>query len=766
MENGQTGAGGIRILMLSINNYFGVMKSFSFTFLLLLLVCGTSFAQENEVSIIDSRHYSHVFGEIRNYRIFLPPDYFDNPQKRYPVIYYFHGWSQRYFGSTSHTSLGIDKGDDNNGDNLANYVTAHDVIVVKPDGYNRNPEGEYYLRPYNVSPVETNRQFPIYFPELVEYIDASYHTIADRNHRAVSGLSMGGFMIFWIGGKYPHLVSAAGNFCGSTEFWVGPKNSPVEYRHIDMYKNYNGMKVRLNYGDKDFIRCYHQDMNKVWTQVMDNYEYKIYDAAHSTCGLSEMFDFILRTFENPPEKPQKWHHIDVYPEFSVWEYHIGSDREIPGFTILENVNKRGFRCSVREFLPDGELMPFVHLSVTTAPVYEKDQQYIINDLDPNGVKVSKKIIKSDQSGRLKINLNGGLHEIGINTVEAPPNINMASYGIENMSWATTGKEVAISVKLLNKGGVAAEGVKAKLVGTRNSANVLQGETVYGSIAPNEIRDPHIPFTFIVQSDRIEMERFELIIRDENSNKWSDFIDVPLRADQPEIKDFEIADGSIFEVAEAGDDTATVFLGAGNGDGVANPGESIVILIKDQDRYWRTYLHTSDKYVNQSGINIRVSDNWGSYDHVGGSAKYSVPVISSDCPENHRIEFFAEYWLPDYPNHIIKRGKVKVKVNGTDATPPTVQWVKGSGDNVIEAKVYDGGKIQTVKVKFISRDQPEKLLEIELKDNGKEGDRAEGDNVYSQKIPDQKFGLYSVEIEALDSFGNRVVENRSDVIVIH
>ncbi|MCK4746696.1 MAG: hypothetical protein KAT15_06665, partial [Bacteroidales bacterium] len=343
------------------------MKSFTTSFLLLMLVSGTSFAQADDVTIIDSRHYSNVFGEMRNYRIFLPPGYYDNPTKRYPVIYFYHGWSQRYFGITRGNAY--DKGDDNGGDNIANYVAGHEVIVVKPDGYNRNPEGEYYLRPYNVSPVETNRQFPIYFPELVEYIDASYHTISDRNHRAVSGLSMGGFMTFWIGGKYPHLVSAAGNFCGSTEFWVGPKNSPVEYRHLDMYNNYKGMKVRLNYGDKDFIRCYHQDMNKVWTQVMDNYKYKIYNAAHSTCGLSEMFDFLLETFENPPEIPQNWHHTDVYPEFSVWEYQISSDRDVPGFTILENVNRRGFRCSVREFLPDGELMPSVQLSVTTAPVY-------------------------------------------------------------------------------------------------------------------------------------------------------------------------------------------------------------------------------------------------------------------------------------------------------------------------------------------------------------------------------------------------------------
>ena len=146
--------------------------------------------------------------------------------------------------------------------------------MLKPDGYNRSPGEEYYLRPYNIGPVETFRQYPVYFPELVSFIDASYSTIADRNHRAISGLSMGGFMSYWIGGKYPHLISAIGNFCGSAEFVVGPKDFPVEYRHIEMYKNYEGINVRLNYGNEDFIRYYHRDLNKIWTQVMDNYEYQ------------------------------------------------------------------------------------------------------------------------------------------------------------------------------------------------------------------------------------------------------------------------------------------------------------------------------------------------------------------------------------------------------------------------------------------------------------------------------------------------------------
>ncbi|RLD28469.1 MAG: hypothetical protein DRI73_11555, partial [Bacteroidetes bacterium] len=201
-------------------------------------------------------------------------------------------------------------------------------------------------------------------------------------------------------------------------------------------------------------------------------------------------------------------------------------------------------------------------------------------------------------------------------------------------------------------------------------------------------------------------------------------------------------------------------------GVANPGESIVILIKDQNIYWRAYLYTSDKYVNPFGINIRVSDNWGSYDHVGGSAKYSVPVLSSDCPGNHKVEFFAEYWLPDYPYHIIKRGKVKINVTGKDRTPPKVGWIRISGDNVIQARIYDGSKIQSVIAKLISKDKPEEFFKVELKDNGKEGDRAEADNVFSKMIPDQKFGLYNIEIEATDSFGNNMIEKESDVFVLH
>jgi len=709
----------------------------------------------DSVTILDSRHYSNVFGEIRNYRIFLPRGYFQIPHKKYPVIYFLHGWSQRYFGDGGQKYDEFDKGNDNNGDNIANFVSNHEVIVVKSDGYNRGTEEKYYLRPYNIDPVETFRQFPIYYPELIDYIDTHYHTIADREHRGISGLSMGGFMTFWIGGKYPQLFSAAGNFCGSAEFIVGPRDFPVEYRHIDMYKNYAGMNLRLNYGNKDFIRSYHEDMNRIWPAIMDNYQYKIYNAEHSTCGLGEMFEFLFNTFRNPPARPMRWDHVDVYPEFSVWGYHVSSDRNVPGFMILENVDKRGFKCSVREFLPDGELLPFVNLTITTAAVYERNQTYIIQDIDIKNSKTSTKTIRSDDSGRLKISLNGSVHEIGINKRKDIANLGIAAVEIWNMSWATNGKDVSLSIKILNKGLSTAGKVKAKLSATRKSANIIQSQSQFGIIGVSEIKSSQTLFSFHVSADSLEIEKFKLTIQDENNNQWAEFFEIPLRKNLPEIKNFEIADGKTFTVAKGAVDSETILLGHGNGDGVANPGESIVLLVRDQNKYWRTSLFSSDQFVNPFGINIRQSDDWTDFDHVGASAKYNIPLIASSCPENHNIDFFAEYWLPDYPLHLIKQGTIKINVTGTDATPPQISWVKIPGDNIIQAKVYDGSKIRSVKAKFTEKENPAKSFEVELKDDGIAEDRVEGDNVFSKKIPRQKFGFYKVIIEAIDSFGNKI-----------
>lgn len=721
-------------------------------------------AASKKVVIMDKTHYSNVFGEIRNYRIFLPPGYNSNPLKRYPVIYFYHGWSQRHFGSIH--ELKADEGESNGGDNIANFVTTHEVIVVKPDGYNRRPLEEYYLRPYNIGPVETFRQFPLYFPELVDHIDSNYKTKANREHRAISGLSMGGFMTFWIAGKYPDLVSAAGNFCGSTEFIVGPQDFPVEYRHQEMYKNYDGVKVRLNYGNEDFIRAYHQDMNKVWTQVMDNYEFKVYRAGHSTCGLGEMFSFFIKTFETPLAKPQKWHHADVYPSFSVWDYQIKSDRNVAGFTIFENVDKRGFKSSSRTFLPDGELLPFVNISVTTPPIYEKKQRYLIHDINLQSGQSFEYFLESNHKGQLKIAMDGGLHEIGINKAKDTPNLVVASFKVKNSDWATHNKKIDLSVSLLNKGATTAKMVTARLQSPRGNTIILSPHAEFGTLEKLETRDSKSTFTLLVNDDKIDIERLKLTIKDDSGEEWNDYIDLHIRTQKPEIKDFIIADGREFAVATAGDDTTTVFLGKGNGDGIVNPGESFVILINDNGRYFRTFLHSTDPHINPFGIHIRESDYWTSYDHVGASAKYSVPIVASDCPNGHAISFFAEYWTPSYPDHIIKRGIINIKIQGKDQTPPQVEWVKVSEDNTIKVKIYDGAKISAVKANFYPKDEQKTPFSIELPPSKPKGYRLESNLIFTEKISEKGFGLYQVEIEAEDTYKNKTIEEWPETVVIH
>jgi len=54
----------------------------------------------------------------------------------------------------------------------------------------------------------------------------------------------------------------------------------------------------------------------------------------------------------------------------------------------------------------------------------------------------------------------------------------------------------------------------------------------------------------------------------------------------------------------------------------------------------------------------------------------------------------------------------------------------------------------------------------LKDDGLAEDRVEGDRVFSKKIPEQKFGFYRVVVEAIDSFGNKIIEEAQNEFVLH
>jgi len=714
-----------------------------------------------DARILDLKHPSKVFGEERNYRVFLPPGYDEEARKRYPVIYFFHGWGERYNVPTKEGAGGYDSGDDYQGDNLAKFVAKNDVIVVKWDGYNPRTPGETYPRPYNIGPVETYRQFPLYFPELVQYIDSHYRTIPDRDHRGVSGLSMGGFMSFWVGGKYPHLVGSVSNFMGSPEFVVGPNGFPSEYLHTDMYRNYEGVRTRLVLGSKDFIRWYHWQMNKVWDYTRPNFEHETFEWDHGTPGMAKQLGFHMKAFANPLPRPEMWHHVDVYPTFEVWGYSVTSDRRRSGFTALENVTPSGFRSSLREWIWDGQTMPSVDLRIVTDSIYSRDSRYRVTDfnLRTHAVRVEDQV--ADSQGRLHLELNGELHEIGIAPFGSDlPILTLAGFSIAGGEWAIAGKETRLKLQLLNKGTAAA----TKVTGTLNSADpsvkIGKDSVSWPRIAPGELLEASTPLLFQEQDTTREIVKFELVLKDNGNRRWTVPFEVRLFPEVPLFENVQVADGASFRVQASGNHLEERFLGIGNADGVANPGESVQVLVKDQGEFRLTALYTSDRYVNCSGLNIRYSDYWGNYDHVGGSAKYSMPTISAACPPGHEIVFFAEYWLPNAPEHTMKRGLVKLRVQGKDLVAPKPRWAEISAWNRLEVQMIEGGLVREARAKLTRIQDPSYEVEVELNDQGRDGDLSAGDSIFSGTLPNPPDGTYRTVIDAVDESGNRGTESFS------
>ena len=137
------------------------------------------------------------------YRVVLPEGYgklkdkniADKP-KSYPVIYLLHGL-------TGHFDNWTDKS------KLVEYAARYDYIFVTPEGNNGW---------YSDSSTVSNDKYESYIiQELIPEVDKNFRTIPDRNHRAVAGLSMGGYGSIKFGLKYPEKFVLVGSFSGALQ---------------------------------------------------------------------------------------------------------------------------------------------------------------------------------------------------------------------------------------------------------------------------------------------------------------------------------------------------------------------------------------------------------------------------------------------------------------------------------------------------------------------------------------------------------------------
>lgn len=121
-----------------------------------------------------------------------------------PTIYLLHGYSGNYKSWL--------EGFDTNA-----LVDQYGVIAVMPDG----DFDSWYLD----SPIDETMQFETFISsELVEWIDAHYPTIASREGRAITGLSMGGHGALYNAFRHHDIFGAAGSMSGGVDIRPFPNN--------------------------------------------------------------------------------------------------------------------------------------------------------------------------------------------------------------------------------------------------------------------------------------------------------------------------------------------------------------------------------------------------------------------------------------------------------------------------------------------------------------------------------------------------------------
>jgi S-formylglutathione hydrolase len=132
----------------------------------------------------------------RDVFVYLPPSYATEKTRRYPVVYFLHGYSVKaeLYWKTMTVPATADK--------LMGDGALHEMILVHPDAYTL-----YSGSMYSNSPTTGDWETFI-TRDLVEYIDSHYRTVANRDSRGLAGHSMGGYGTLRIGMKYPQIYSS------------------------------------------------------------------------------------------------------------------------------------------------------------------------------------------------------------------------------------------------------------------------------------------------------------------------------------------------------------------------------------------------------------------------------------------------------------------------------------------------------------------------------------------------------------------------------
>ena len=226
---------------------------------------------------------SPTAGLTRRLTVYTPAGY-EKSKKKYPVFYLLHGiggdenaWSE--LGRAAQIL-----------DNLIAQGKAEPMILVMTNG-NISQEAcpgetsEGFKVPTMMLPKTMEGSFETAFPDVVKFIEKTYRVKKDKAHRAIAGLSMGGFHSLFISINHPDMFGYVGLFSAAVDQQQpDPKGHPEIYadrnQKIDQLFAKKPNLFWIGIGKTDFLIKNNNDLRAYLDSKKHKYTYLETDGGH------------------------------------------------------------------------------------------------------------------------------------------------------------------------------------------------------------------------------------------------------------------------------------------------------------------------------------------------------------------------------------------------------------------------------------------------------------------------------------------------------
>ncbi len=231
---------------------------------------------------VASRWYdAKTLGFDRKISIYTPPGY-ESSTAEYPVLYLLHGagGDEEAWLSLGRTAQIMD--------NLIAQGKAQPMIVVMPNGnvgQDAAPGAgsDGYYTPQFMTPETMNGKYEAQFKDIISFLESNYRVKADKAHRAIAGLSMGGYHSLHISRYYPNTFDYVGLFSAAIMAREDKSGAGVYDNFEETLKTQKDNGYQLYWiaiGKTDFL----YDANTAFREQLDQmdmpYEYTESEGGH------------------------------------------------------------------------------------------------------------------------------------------------------------------------------------------------------------------------------------------------------------------------------------------------------------------------------------------------------------------------------------------------------------------------------------------------------------------------------------------------------